>query len=670
MVKLSDVSKYGIDIAFNNRKVPYEGQAESVFDAKIPQQTTKNKKKNKTKNTWFQSGAFSDGYQFGDFTKTVLGTAGDIGTNLAKGVVSAGESIGDLGAYAGAQVIDWTGKVFNSKGIQNYADEVRKAASESLTNKVFKPVDNIVDKNSVMGEKLDSVANSIGNMYAMGVTSSALLGANGNIPLNIGGKTFNMPVTSVISGASNSMSEATQKGAKDWQVWLNGALGGVAEGVSESLFGTFGLGGSDLDDAIVKGVTKKMKSGLAKTLATAGIKAVGEGTEEIASYLLNYAGTHALDYFKNVVDKDAPSLAEKFNKEELWENFFAGTLAGAVGGLPATVNMVTRNNRNNTNLPLPNTNIPINENLISQNNVKNSMSNLENSQPTNVYQYQKSDNIKVNNLRESASKYFNNSEQTHNFIDNISKIISDKDYNVIFDSNIVNDEGKTVNGQIKTLDNGEIEIRLNPNSPKSGEFLIIHEVTHAIETQEMKDLVLNFASQHDDFKVALKDLQTTYRTNDVSSEVLADISGELFGNQEFINNLSLEKPSIFKRIYNSIISLANKITGNSHEALFVRDLKNKWETAYRNTTQEQAVNNLNNNANYHISRNFSNEIDEVLTGKYKSNNQVKARDFTPEILVNNGVKDLPMLITAKHVKSTILTELEAKNSNMYEKNVN
>ena len=237
--------------------------------------------------------------------------------------------------------------------------------------------------------------------------------------------------------------------------------------------------------------------------------------------------------------------------------------------------------------------------------LKNSINNttdIENGkiEPKIAYQYESTDNSKINNLRESASKYFNNSEQTHNFIDNISKIISDKNYNVVFDDTISNNKGQLINAQIKTLNNGEIEIKINPNSPRAGEFLIIHEVTHAIETKEMKKLVLDYASQHDDFNQALNDLKATYGTDDVSSEVIADISGQLFGNQEFINNLSLKKPNIFKRIYNSIISLANKITGNSHEALFIKDLKNKWEAAYRNTTHEQAINSSNNTVSFSI----------------------------------------------------------------------
>ena len=45
----------------------------------------------------------------------------------------------------------------------------------------------------------------------------------------------------------------------------------------------------------------------------------------------------------------------------------------------------------------------------------------------------------------------------------------------------------------------------------------------------MRKLVLDFSKYNTEFKDALKSLQRTYNTNDVSSEVLADISGQLFG---------------------------------------------------------------------------------------------------------------------------------------------
>ncbi len=129
---------------------------------------------------------------------------------------------------------------------------------------------------------------------------------------------------------------------------------------------------------------------------------------------------------------------------------------------------------------------------------------------------------------------------------------------------------------------------------------MVHEIIHAIETDSMKSLILDYASKNAEFSQALESLKQTYGVEDVSSEVVADISGQLFGNQEFINSLSMEQPSLFKKIYNKIIELANKITGNNRESLFIRDLKNKWEIAYRSTTTEQTVSNINVNPAFSI----------------------------------------------------------------------
>lgn len=654
------------------KKVLQEQNNLNVSTNSLPKATTLTN--NNSERTWFKSGAFSDGYQVGDITKTVLGTAGDIGTGLLKGVVRAGEGIGDLLAYGGAQIVDWLGN-------EEYANQVRQNASKDLTGKLFSGIDNVIEPNSVLGEKSQNVVSSIGQMYASAVTSSKVLGSKGNIGLNIGGKKFNIPTTSVISGASSSMGEAYQKGAEDWQAWLTGAGGGFAEGLSESLFGTFGLGGSALDDAIVKGVTQNMKSGLAKSMAKAGIKATGEGVEEVVSYLLDYGSKQAIDYGKKTFNLSGPDLAEKFNSEELWENFFSGTLAAAIGGIPSTISEVRGSTPNFNvnegykrsllpNIQDSNTNstnnfssmrYSLNENNINA-PIANSDGNLVN---PNRYQYIKSENVRIDNLRKSASQYFNNSQETRNFMSTIENIILDKDYNVVFDNTLQSKNGNSVNAQITTNKNGEVEIKINSNSNRAGEFLLVHEITHAIETDNMKKLVLDYASKNSEFNQALESLKQTYGTNDVNSEVLADISGQLLGNQEFINNLSMEQPNIFRRIYNKIIELVNKITGNSHEAWFIRDLRNKWENAYR----IQNNNNLNT-TKYHVSENFSNEIDQVLNGTYKSNNQVKARDYTPQILVENGVSDLPMLITAKHIKSTIYSFDEAQKLGLPTDNVN
>ena len=63
---------------------------------------------------------------------------------------------------------------------------------------------------------------------------------------------------------------------------------------------------------------------------------------------------------------------------------------------------------------------------------------------------------------------------------------------------------------------------------------------------------------------------------------------------------------------------------------------------------------------YHVSSEFSEGIDKVLNNQMDSSNQVKARDFTPNYLIEVGAKDLPMLITQNHIKSVVYTEEEAK----------
>ena len=449
-----------------------------------------------------------------------------------------------------------------------------------------------------------------------------------------------------------------------------------------------------LNDTFNKMLKKPM---LSKVLANAG----SEATEEfIQEYLDNVTKLAVLDKSTNLGDYASIFTNPDILSDALYSAGVGAVSGGVLGGVQDIANNNNSNNiyqtyknqlletkKNTTNKEeiaridgiiaeidkIQENGIQSNENISTvqdivnyENQAKLNYSMEENNIgfPIKSYQYVKSDNIKIDNLRKSASQYFDNSKGSVNFINTIEKLIDEKGYNIVFDDTITTFDGKVANGQV-TTENGETTIKLNPKSGRAGEFLLIHEITHAIENDTLRNLVLDYASKKPEYASAIESLKATYGTNDVSSEVVADISGQLLGNQEFINSLSLEQPSIFRRIYNKIIELANKITGNSNEALFIRDLKNKWEEAYRIKNS----NNLNG-TKYHVSDNFSNEIDQVLNGTYKSNNQVKARDYTPQILVENGVSDLPMLITAKHIKSTIYSFDEAQKLGLPTDNVN
>ena len=407
----------------------------------------------------------------------------------------------------------------------------------------------------------------------------------------------------------DSVQSAENEGYSGKEALIYGTLSTALEIGTEKLLGgtTKALTGgkaSALNQGIANGLSRIMNNkGVINLLSHAGAEATEEFIQEFADKALRNA----------VLDENN----DVFSAETLSDAIYSAAVGGITGAFGSigdnSLNITTKNERNanqsniNNMLQSNTANIP----------VMNSEGNLTN---PNKYQYIKSENTKIDNLRKSASQYFNNSQETQRFMNTIEKVIADKNYNVVFDNTLKSKNGNSVNAQITTNKNGEVEIKINPNSNRAGEFLLVHEITHVIETDNMKKLVLDYASKNSEFNTALESLKQTYGTNDVNSEVLADISGQLFGNQEFIDNLSVEQPNIFRRIYNKIIELANKITGNSHEALFIQDLRNKWENAYRNSQNNlngesysiSGLKGLNNLASSNFKNNGLNNYQQAL----------------------------------------------------------
>lgn len=46
---------------------------------------------------------------------------------------------------------------------------------------------------------------------------------------------------------------------------------------------------------------------------------------------------------------------------------------------------------------------------------------------------------------------------------------------------------------------------------RAGEFLLVHEITHAIKTDGMKTIVLDYASKNSEFNTALDSLKKNLR---------------------------------------------------------------------------------------------------------------------------------------------------------------
>lgn len=675
---------------------------------------------NTTKNILKESEALQDGYQFGDGLKTIGSTLLSTGQLAGEGVIRGGEGLVKFGAdifggmsdhintnlekavglHKGKTKEEINKEKANSRTEMmktNYTDALMKAVGKDDEYKKLVESNSLIKSDNMGGAITQELGRQSLNLLLANKLNAFQLPANVDKIGKIGNsavKIFNKGLSSapLIAGSYGSgMEEAYQNGATTNEARRYGILNAATETATEwvtggipGLKGSAGKGLDGLASKIIGEPIEETSKSLSKALLKSGYKLIGEGTEEALSEYINpyikqftYEYNNDKDVLGNI--KEAHS---KVSPQDMITSFIMGAITAGIIDAPNNLSDIKsgyvngkivklntkQNNINNSTENTTNLNNLQSSNINNQESINSSQSslNLANNNLLNndintlskpAYQYTPSDNEKINNLRESASKYFDNSANVQNLVNTFEKIIKDKNYNVVFDNTISNENGNQVNAQIKTLSNGETEIRINPNSDRAGEFLIMHEVTHAIETNSMKELVLDYASKNQEFSQNLESLKKTYGTEDVSSEVLSDISGQLFGNQEFINNLSMEKPNIFKRIYNSIVSLANKITGNSKESLFIKDLKNKWETAYR--TQNSNV----DNQKYHISSNISTDIDNVLNN-INERNPVKIRDYTPKVLVDNGIKDLPMYENPSHIRKNILTAKEAHNKGL------
>lgn len=315
------------------------------------------------KSTFFKSsGAWDDGYDFGDITKTALSSVGDLGINLVAGILGTGENIVDTGKYLISDIAEWTGD-------KAYAKMLRSSAQENTIGEWLEPATTYLDDYSVFGKKVDSLSQSIGQVLTLAAAAYATGGVAGAVGASTSTASSVAHATSLtgigLSAYGGGRSEAYASGATDKESQIYGAISGGTEVLSESLFGMGGKIGEimglnksslGLDDALVEATQKKLKSNISKTLAEFAIKSAGEGVEEIASGLMSAIG-------KKLTYMDDESLKELIKDENLWESFYMGALSSAILQSPTTVrqiNSATKNLATMSNL----TNVGITENQI------------------------------------------------------------------------------------------------------------------------------------------------------------------------------------------------------------------------------------------------------------------------------------------------------------------
>ena len=285
--------------------------------------------------TWFQKGAFEDGYQFGDVFKTAISTAQDIKENVTAGVLGLGEGIVDAGAW----LVGAAGGIYSKDFRDNVQNFIAKDLyDEKAVAKVLigeEPLFGVVgamtgsnlfnnitvddalgsiidtDKNSVLGEKSEGVAQSAGAMLpAIALTAAGL-------PPWVA--TAQIGVTSFGGEVENAFNQ----GANYWEAGASGAITAAAEILTEKLSGAIKFGGTTLDDGLTKYLATAITNKTARSLAKFGVDVAGEGMEEVLSQMISNLGS-ALYKEEN--------LYELLFSEEAVDGYIESFVGGAVLG--------------------------------------------------------------------------------------------------------------------------------------------------------------------------------------------------------------------------------------------------------------------------------------------------------------------------------------------------
>lgn len=154
---------------------------------------------------------------------------------------------------------------------------------------------------------------------------------------------------------------------------------------------------------------------------------------------------------------------------------------------------------------------------------------------------------------------------------------------------------------IKNSD-GTRTMRINPKSTRAYEFVAVHEMLHDLENteayRELAKFVNDRALTQEGFekaKAAITEQYQRYYTENgldmsklnMEAETTNDMIAQALGNQEFLNELAGQKPTVFMKIYDWFknVLFDGRSTGKTFserraDNKFLQELKKKFETAY------------------------------------------------------------------------------------------
>lgn len=319
---------------------------------------------------------WSDGYDVGDISKTILKTgnvavnsAADAMVNIGKGTFTAAEGIVDAARYKIGDVFkksaNWQADMWEKAGYKDYAKGLRKSGQQIYdyeksnatmnvtgallgeTNDIFKKNwSKKVDENSILDSKADSVMQGVGQV-GFNIGAGYLTGGSS---LSTFGATF-------ASAYGNARSEAYNNGADDKTAKTTGLISGLSEAISEQVFsGIPGLKTAGWGDKVIGKIGKSVENYFGSSTGKMAIKAldaIGEGSEEIISNVLTSIGNNIAhninEKYTYGMENQSGNILEDIKAEltsqESWDAFISAMLTSAItnGGVD-----IVNNKRNNS----------------------------------------------------------------------------------------------------------------------------------------------------------------------------------------------------------------------------------------------------------------------------------------------------------------------------------
>lgn len=259
----------------------------------------------------------------------------------------------------------------------------------------------------------------------------------------------------------------------------------------------------------------------------------------------------------------------------------------------------------------------------------------------------------------------NNTNRTHDFVDLIATLESERGVKIDFVNNQkIKESGFAVDGAIVNgvkTDNG---ILLNVESGKTLDTVVGHEIAHVLEGTELysalQDSIIKYAQSKGDYDTRYANIAKLYKTDDdvkIKQELTADLVGDyLFTDEKFIKSLTAN-PNVFQKVFNEIKYLVKIATSGSEAKRKLLEVQRAFERAWADSKTVTRGNAKYSLTEFYVQELSENDVDRYYnTGKtgHVRNKKARAKE-------NGGSAILP---TVQDVKSFVRESVKSSTADI------